>query len=167
MAASFTASETHGASGSPTTADNAFISLLSANIGSGTDATTNARENPVAIPGAGSAYSFERWLRGHWTGTFTSVSAIALWKNSGTLNSGFVVNLGTPGTGTYATPVATASSVATAAIPTTAGTALSLGPTTLSAAGYSYYAVVQGVIASTAASGVNPTCTWRFGWNEV
>jgi len=163
MAASFTPSETYGASGAPTTADITKLNLLSTDTASGADTTTNTLAAPITVPGAGSAYSYERWTRGHWTGTFTQISAVTFWKSNGTPGTGLTLNAGDKGNQTYVTPVVTASSVATAEIPATQGAGLSLAYAT----NYCDYIVLQLVVGTTETQGYMPTITYSFGWNEI
>jgi hypothetical protein len=166
MASSFAMSETYGA-GSGTTTDTSYLNLLAASVASGADATTAPAANPIALPGSGTNYSFERYFRAHWTSTFTSISSITFFKQAGSLGTGIGINCGTTGNGTYTAAVNTASSVATAGIPTSSGSAIAFGPTSLTSAGYSYYGVMQMTVASTASSGVVATQTYRFAWQEV
>ena len=164
MASTFTVAESYGVS--PTVVDPAtYINLLGANAASGSDATTAPNANPIAIPAAGSAYSFERWLRGHWVSTFTSITSVTFTRHLGALGTGVTMKAGNTGTSSYATAVNTASGVATTAI-TTLDTTIS-DATSLTAAGYSFYFVVQLIVASTAAQGTIGTMTYRFAWNEV
>lgn len=163
MASTFAVSESYGTSGSQTTADTTAINLLSTNTASGSDTTTNTAAAPITIPAASNAYSYERYIRGHWTGTFTSISSVTFWKKSGTLGTGVTINAASKGNQTYATPVNTASSIATAAIPTTQGAGLTPAYSTA----FSDYVVLQLVVASTASSGNIGTITYTFGWNEV
>jgi hypothetical protein len=160
MAATFAFAETHGTSPG-TTVDASFLHLLYGDVASG--ATGNHATYPVTIPATGSSYSHERWVRGHWTGSFTSISSVLFWKSAGTVGTGCTLNAGDRGSQTYASPVATASSIATAAIPTTSGAALSLGY----AANYSDYVVMQLVVAATAAAGANGAITYKCQWTET
>ncbi len=170
MASTFNFSETYGASASPTTTDTSYVNLLSADTSSGSDATTKTTANPIVIPQSGYAYSYERWIRGHWTGTFTSISDVYFWKQSGGLPTGVKIKAKKKDT-TYVTPVNTASTYAGASgnegtmtndIPTATG---SINPAY--ASNYSDYIVMQLVVASTATSGVTSDLVYRFGWNEV
>lgn len=161
MAATFAFSETYGASGSPTTTDTTYVHLLSADVASG--AQGNHANYPITIPTEGSAYSYERYVRGHWTGSFTTVSSVLFWKSAGTVGTGCTLNAGDKGNQAYATPVNTASSIATSAIPTSSGTALSLGYNSA----YSDYVVLQLVVGSTGVAGANAAQTYRFQWLET
>jgi len=162
MASSFTAAETYGTSPG-TRVDTSYINLLSASIASGSDTTTVPNANPIAIPPSSNSYSYERWIQGHWTSSFTSISSITFWKYSGTLGTGVTLNAGLVGSTTYSTPVNTASAIATTGIPTSQGAGL----TPTYSANYCYYIVLQLVVASTASSGSIGTMDYRFGWNEV
>ena len=166
MASTFAMNETYGTSGSPTSVDTSYLNLLAANVASGSDASMAPAANPIALPASGTNYSFERYFRAHFTGTFTSISTITFYKSAGSLGTGIGITCGTTGNATYTTPVNTASSYSSA-VPTTSGGAVSFGPTSLSAAGYSYYGVMQMTVASTASSGVVATQTYRFAWQEV
>lgn len=165
MAATFSFSETYGNSGSPTTADSTKVNFLSSDGASGSDTTTNTAANPITIPAAGSAYSYERWVRGHWTGTFTSISAVTFYKYSGTIDTGVTLNGADRTSQTYATPVVTESSIATTACTSwdASGEAFTLGYSS----NYSDYVVMQLVIGTTAVAGAISTLTFRFGWNET
>jgi hypothetical protein len=160
MAATFAFSETYGTSPG-TTADTTYVHLLSSDVASG--AVGNHASYPITIPTSGSAYSYERYVRGHWTGTFTSISSVLFWKSAGTVGTGVTLNAGDKGNQTYASPVVTASSIATSAIPTTSGTALELGYATA----YSDYVVLQIVVATNGVAGANGAITYRCQWQET
>jgi hypothetical protein len=167
MSSSYTFSETYGTTGSPTTGDNNFVNLLAANVGSGGDTTTTPLANPVVLT-SGTVYSYERYIRGHWTGSFSSITTLQFWKNAGTLNAGVVVNAAGKGNQTFATPVVTASGIATAPIPTSQGSGL----TPAYAAAFSDYLVLQAVITVASAGAGNfysapGYATYRMSWNEV
>jgi hypothetical protein len=161
MASSFIFSQSHTTT--PTVEDNNYVNLLSANVASGSDLTTAPAANPITIPGAGSSYSYERYLRGHWTGTFSTITSIYFWKSAGTPGTGWTINAGNKANQTYATPVATASTIATAAIPTTQGTGL----TPTYAAAFCDYIVLQAVLGTTCTPGALATLTYTFQWNET
>ena len=152
----------------PTRADNAYISLLGSNsYGSGTDTTTNANAYPVVLTG-GTTYSYEKWLQLHVTGgTFSSITSLVFWKVSGSAPANTTLNAGTTGNTTYTTAVMTSSPTASTGIPTSQGAGLSVGPTPITAAGYSNYVVMQLTVTASAASGNSGTLTFRFGWSEV
>jgi len=163
MASTFAVSETYGDQGSPTTADTTYLNLLSTNTASGADTTTNTLAAPITIPSGADVYSYERYTRGHWTGTFTSISNVKFWKSAGTPGTGLTLNAGDKGNQTYATAVDTSSAIATSAIPTSQGAGLALAYATA----FCDYAVVQLVVANTAGSGYMATITYSYGWDEI
>jgi hypothetical protein len=160
MAATFAFSETYGVS-TGTTADTSYVHLLASDVASGNSG--NHAAYPITIPTSGTTYSYERWIRGHWTGSFTSISSVLFWKSAGTVGTGCTLNAGDKGNQTYASPVNTVSSVATATIPTTSGTALSLGYSTA----FCDYAVLQLAVTSTGVAGANGSITYKYQWNET
>lgn len=112
--------------------------------------STDYQTKQIVVPSSGTTYSYERWLRGKWSGTFNEISNIKFWKSSGTLSdANLSINAGTTTTG--ATPTSSASSIATSSVPTTEGTALDLTPSgnITSSPGYSIYAVMQLEVPST------------------
>lgn len=88
---------------------------------------TTYQSNPIVVPDSGTAYSYERWMKVEFTGTFNSITNVKAWKSAGTLSDGNLsINAGETATGV--TPTDSASSVATSAIPTTEGTAIDITP---------------------------------------
>jgi hypothetical protein len=112
--------------------------------------STDYQTKQIVVPSSGTAYSYERWIRGRWSGTFNLIDNILFWKSAGTLSD---VNLAIYAgeTATGATPVVTVSSIATAAVPTTEGTAIDITPSggISSSPGYSDYCVMQLRVPST------------------
>ena len=78
---------------------------------SGTDYQTNK----ISVPSAGTNYSYERWMRLEFTGTFNLIENIKAWRSAGTLSDA-ALGLYAGETDTGATPVNTVSSVATTAL---------------------------------------------------
>lgn len=127
---------------------------------------------PVSVPSTGSHYSFERVIRAFWTGTFNEVTNVKLWRSSGTYSDA-ALKIGADVTGTWApaAQISGASTFATAAIPTTSGTALDATPAAGSAypaAGYSKYGVMQLIVPSTVTTpGDIGSQLIRFQWDET
>ena len=166
MSSTFSASEAY--SSGPTVVDpTTAINLLAADAASGSDTTTTTNANPIAIPGAGTAYSYERYFRGKWTSVGTSITSITVCHHTVTPASGITIYGGCKGNATYAQSVSTVSSIATnniTTIDTTFADASSLGSGTVQ----SYYEVLQLRVASTCATPGNlGNLTIRFGWNEI
>jgi len=128
--------------------------------------------NPISVPSAGSNYSFERVIRAQWTGTYNEVTNVKLWRSSGTLSdAGLAILADVTGTWAPAGQTSGASTFATAAIPTTSGTALDATPAAGSAypaAGYSKYGVMQLLVkASVTTPGDIGSQLIRFQWDET
>lgn len=123
----------------------ANMNFLSSDIYS----TSAATEYPINVPQSGTGYSFERVLAMDFSGVFNSITNIKAWKSAGSY-SDVALSLKAGTTEATFSPVQTASSYATANIPTDVGTALDLTPTTpLTAPGISKYIVMQLDVPST------------------
>lgn len=161
MASSFIFSETFGTSPG-TTQDKAYINCLSTDESSGNDTTTEPNNHPITIPPSATAYSYERWVRGHWTSTFTSISNLRYWGSSAS-GTGWTWKAGLKGDQTYVTPVNSASSYATANIPTAQGSGLQ--PTY--GTNFCTYIVNQLHVTNAASAGNIGSITFTMGWDEV
>lgn len=146
--------------------------VANVNMGS-TDA---AALDPVAFPVAPGANTFEKWIRLHVTGMGGSakIDNLKVWR-TGALgaNATHLTNAresAYAGAPTYAAPVATASSVATQAMPSSAPTGANLGiggalAGSLVAAGYSDYLCMQ--LQTTGAATAGSTSTLNVQYDEV
>lgn len=138
-----------GATESPaTSATNINFQSIDAYDSTGTDYQTNL----IRIPAAGTTYSYERIIRMKFTAnpSFNLINNILFWKSAGSLSDvALAIKAGTSTGAT--TPVDTASAVATAAVPTTEGTALDPTPSggISSSPGYSKYVYLQLNVPST------------------
>ena len=112
MAATFTFSESNGAGQVVTN------SVANANFGS-VDAVNIV---PATDPITAGNNSFEKWLRGRYSGTFTSIANLRFFKSAGAFVTGEDIKAAV--NAAFATPVATTSIVATTTVPTTEGSAL-------------------------------------------
>lgn len=111
---------------------------------------TDYQTNKITVPASGSVYSFERWLRLLYTGTFNEITNVLFWKSAGTLSDGaLIITAGEATAGV--TPIITDSTIATAAIPTSEGTAINISPAGgISNSGdFTDYAVIQLEVPST------------------
>jgi len=73
---------------------------------------TDYMSKPITKLSSGTAYSYERWARLEFTGTFNAITNVKFYKSAGSLSdAGLDVKAGTTATGV--TPVNTSSSVAT------------------------------------------------------
>lgn len=111
---------------------------------------TTYQSYPITVPDSSSNYSYERWMKIRFDGTFNLIDNVLAWKSAGSLSDGALI-LTAGETATGATPVNTNSTVATSVIPTTEGTAIDITPSSaIDASGDSTdYLVVQLEVPST------------------
>ena len=89
------------------------------------DSGTDYQSNPIPVPSSGTNYSYERIVRVKWTGSYNNIDTVKFWKSAGTFSDAHLaLNAGTDSS--VSTPTDSASSVATSAIPTAEGSALSV-----------------------------------------
>ena len=130
---------------------------------------TDYQTNKITVPSAGTNYSYERWTRLKYTGTFNSITNVKVWKSAGTL-SDVNLDLNAGETTTGVTPVDSASSVATAEVPTSEGTAIDITPAGgISSSGdFTDYLVLQLEVPSTVTTpGDIGTQTLTFQYDEA
>lgn len=145
--------------------------ITNSNMGSSDAVNLVAADYPV-IPGAN---TYEKWQRIHVTamGGSSKINGLKVWRT--TALGGAAVHLTNArtsaygGAPTYATPVATASSIATQAMPTSEP-AINLGiggalAGELTAAGYSDYLVHQ--IQSNASDTAGASTTMHYQYDET
>lgn len=167
MAAEFKWAQTHGAS--PGTAVDLGESGNLFNFKNVDDATP---ANYSTYPITAGNNSFEVWLRLHLTGTFTVVDNIQFWMSTDfSPNTGLSIKWKGNNAGSYQTPTASTSSVATSGIPTSdPGTAnVSIGGSLsgqLVAAGYSDYIVMQLQTTASAPAGDTSLAVFTAQYDE-
>jgi len=131
------------------------------------DATVN-NSNPMVVPGAGSDWSFEKWLQLNVAGTFTQVTNLNFYTD-GSSGFGTGVNLWAKAEVSYATPAeGTTSTGYLDAFSYTSGSPLSLGagPYT-TPADIGSYLVLLLEVQSTASQGALTPETMTFSWDEI
>lgn len=173
MAATFNFNQTYGSS--PGTATDLGSTGNLFNFKDADDATAaNYSSNPItASDTADQGRSYEVWLRGHWTGTFSTVDNLQFWRSVNfSPSTGFTILWDGDGVTAYATPIKTDSTTATASVPTgDPGTAnVSIGGSLggqLTAAGYSDYIVLQLDVATTAAAGDTSLAEFTLQYDET
>ena len=124
----------------------------------------------TAYPITAGSNSYEVWLRGHFTGAFNKVQNLQLWKSAGTEGAGETLYWEDGGEPTFAEPVTTIL-VATSAVPTSdpGSSNVSINnsqASSLSAAGYSDYIVLQMRTTSAAEAGDTETFTFTMQYDE-
>lgn len=108
--------------------------------------------------------SFSKFIRSKFTGTFNQISAMKFWRSDGQAMPTGITITGSANA-TYATPTATDNG--DAALPTTEGTALSIGPATITVTGsYSNYIRLQMDTTTAAAPGNTLTFTMTKQFDE-
>lgn len=129
-------------------ATNINLMAIDAYDASGTDYTNY----PIAVPASGTNYSYERWVRIKFSGTFNNINNIKAWLDSWN-KSDPNLELYAGVTDTYSTPVNTRSTIATTPSANWTGlaNALDLTPTggITASPGYSKYLVLQLAVPST------------------
>lgn len=108
--------------------------------------------------------SFEKWIRGHFEGTFTTIDNLRFWKSGGSLGTG--VSIKADVNDMYATPTDVTSTVATVNVPTTEGTAL-VPDAPVMTGDYSGYITMQLQTTIAASPGSIGTQTFTLKWDEV
>lgn len=126
--------------------------------------------NPIAVPGTGTAYSFEKYHKLRWaSGTATTLDTFRHYYSGGSPSSGCSLftnaQTGTPPNDSAAAPVGTNSAKATTAYPS-ADPAATTFTGSLTASGQSTsYVITQLDVADSATDGFS--LTENFVWNET
>src|SRR3990172_2090347 len=154
MAATFAWTESNGAGQTMTNP------ISNVNFGN-TDSPNLAAPNNRVVAGQN---SFEKWVRGHFSGTYTSISNLKFFKSAGTLPA--EVSIKAAVNATYATPTSSTSVVATSNVPTTLGTALAPNSPGASPA-FSGYITMQLQALVSADPGALATQTFLLQYDEV
>lgn len=161
MAATFAWKEYNGASGTGST-------ITTINMGSVDQASITT---PSDYPVLAGENSYEKYIKGDFSGTFTTIDNIRLYLSSGSIPANDHIYYDGETT-SYTQPVATTSSVATTDIPESEpGTAnVSIGGSLsgqLTSAGTSDYIVLQYAVDSGASSGQKGPFTFTLIFDEV
>ena len=165
MVATVTIGEKNGAGGTYTNKVSHRIRMKNA------DNATVDSSNPMVIPGSGSDWSFEKWLRLKIGATGPAVQITnAKFYTDGANGMGTGVSLWAKAVSSFATPAeGTASTGYTDAFSYTSGSALSLGagPFTAINTEFGDHVVLLLQVASTATQGSTPTETVTFTYDEI
>ena len=107
--------------------------------------------------------SFSKYIRSKFTGTFNTISVMKFWRSDGAaMPTGIAITAGA--NPAYATP--STADDGDAAEPTSEGTALSIGPTTITTPSYSNYIRLQMETTVAASPGNTPTFTHTYQYDE-
>jgi len=77
---------------------------------------------PASYPIPAGNNSYEKWVRGKFSGSYTAISNLRFWKSAGVYVTG--EDIKAAANATFSTPVQTTSSIATVTVPTVEGSAL-------------------------------------------
>jgi hypothetical protein len=163
MAATVQIIEKNGAGGTGTDKTSGTIRFKNA------DNATVDTSNPMVKPGAGTDYSFEKWLRLNVTGgTYTEISNIKAYCD-GAVSFGTGVTVYAKAVASYATPAEATATTGYADISTyTSGAPLSLGAGPYTSTGEKGdHLVMMMTVGTTATGGLTPTETLTIGWDEI
>lgn len=153
--------------GTESSGDAGNLNLLSADSFDSTGLLYQS--NRISVPSSGTNYSYEKWVRLKFSGSFTAITNCKVYKSAGTLSdSNLVLKGGVTTSG--ATPVNTVSSVATTASSSwdSLAEALDIQNGTMTAdPSYTKYFVMQLSVPSTVTTpGDIGTQTITFQWDE-
>lgn len=137
------------------------------NLGS----TIAANLAPSTYPITAGTYSFEKWMKANFSASFTRIDNIQFWKSAGAYVTGELVNW-TGSKTAYVAPTTSASSFASAAVPTSdPGTAnVSIGGSlsgSLTASGMSDFIILQASVTTAASAGAVNQKTFTLQYDEV
>jgi len=134
---------------------------------------------PSTYPITAGTYSYSKWLRGHWSGSFTRIENLQFWMSSS--GSGYVsgedvlcsaTTESYAGTSTYVAPTNTVDAQASNAMPEADPAAANIGvggslTGSITDTGDSDFIVIQASITTAATAGATQTKQFRLQYDEV
>lgn len=166
MAGTYTATDSY--SSGPTRADQSNINCY------GADQPSSATPSsyPITIPGAGNAYSYEKYYQARWTGSWTSIDNVLFYVSAWSPGTGQTLYGKDVGSQTYTQSVAPTDTTGLTIYTSwdTVGEAIDITPAsaiTPTTQEYSDYFVIVLEVASTASQGAVPTWTFTTQWDET
>lgn len=162
MAAVVTIVEKNGAGGTQTDKTSGAVRFKKA------DNSTVDLNNPMVKPTSGSDWSFQKWLRLNFSGTYTQATNLRCYTD-GSSGLGSGVNVWARAAATYVTPaLETASTGYANAFTYTSASPLSLGAGPYTGSGeQGSHCVLACEVTSAAAGGLTPTEALTFAWDEI
>lgn len=126
---------------------------------------------PSTYPITAGTYSYEKWVRANFSGSFTRIENLQFWKSAGAYVTGETIKW----TGNYSTYTAPITTVSTIALTTTPvadpGTAnVGIGGAlagSLTSAGDSDYIILQASVTTAASAGAVNQKTFTLQYDEV
>lgn len=162
MAATVTIVEKNGAGGTPTDKTSGTVRFKNA------DNATVDLVNPMVKPVSGSDWSFEKWLRLSFAGSYTQATNLRCYSD-GSSGLGTGINVWARAVTAYATPAEGTASTGYANLFTyVVGAPLSLGAGPFTGAGQQGdHLVMLCEVQDTATGGLTPSETVTFAWDEI
>ena len=145
------------------------------NFGSANSRNLTASANPITA----GTYSFSKWVRGNWTGTFTSIENLQFFaSDTGPYVTGELIRVSATttgsyaGTSTFATPVSSADSKAVHLLAQADPASANVGfggvlANSLIAPGYSDFMVLQMSVTTAAGPGPVNQKTFTLQYDET
>jgi len=131
------------------------------------DSSTDYAASPIQAPTVGSSYSYEKWIQGHFEGSYSDISDVKFWKSGGSLDAALSINGGVALNDAYATPVKTKSTTAGhTTVPEDEASALDLSTDAATGNEYTDYVVLQLQVGTAAPSGDIGVQTFTMKYNE-
>jgi len=159
MSATFQWSESNGSSETVTDG------ITNLNFGSTDAPNLNASSYPIVA----GENSYEKFIRGKFSGTFTQISNMKFWKSAGDYKPGESIKAAA--NVSYSTPTSSTSTIATSDVPTSSSTALSIqaadGSNTITSPGYTKYICLQLQTTTSTPAGAGNTKTFTFQYDEI
>lgn len=148
---------------------NATATATPTNINLGSTLTANLA--PSTYPITAGTYSYEKWIKVNFSGSFTRIDNLQFWKSAGAYVTGETIAWSGQQTA-YIAPTTSASSYATTAIPTAdPGTAnVSIGGSlsgSLTTTGSSDFIILQASVTTAASAGASNQKTISISYDEV
>ena len=137
------------------------------NLGS----TLAANLAPSTYPVTAGTYSYEKWIRAHFSGSFTRIENLQFWKSDGVYVTGETIKW-TGNYSTYAAPITVVSTIATTVAPTADPATANVGiggslSGSLTAEGDSDYILLQASVTTAASAGAVNQKTFTLQYDEV
>ena len=142
-------------------------SIANLNMGASDSKEVVVASSPILA----GANSFEKWIVGSWSNSFTKINNVQFWMSAGSYGTGEVIKW-TGSESTYVQPTASTSTKAVGSVPTSdPGTAnvsinSSLAGSLITSPGRSDYIVLQYGTSASASPGPTNQKTFSIQWDE-
>lgn len=133
--------------------------------------TRAANLSPSSYPIVAGNYSYEKWIKVNFSGSFTNISEIKFWKSAGNYVTGESINF-TGQVTSFATPTDSSSSYATSSVPVSEPGSANVSISgslsgSLTSEGSSDFIVLQSSITTEASASATNEKTFTLTYTEV